>query len=202
MKLGWVGVLAIASAVAAPAGWFVTDHLEQDNAFCTSCHLDSGVPLHLENAEDFAARPAVSLAVIHATAGNDVHADGEFRCIDCHGGTGFVGRARVKLLSAKDAFWYVAGRFDEPDGMHWPLQDADCRKCHGSFEERSPGEEAWGDPKFHELSVHNQELGVSCVSCHLSHERDVLTDFHMLEPVTVRRQCAGCHVEYADDSAS
>lgn len=198
MKKPWLWFLAIALVAGAPAGWFVTDHLESDNAFCTSCHLDAETALHRDNAKDFASRPAVSLAVAHAVAGNDGRDDGAFRCIDCHGGTGFVGRARVKLLSAKDAFWYLTGRFEEPEGMHWPLQDADCRGCHARFDERVV-EAGGGDPKFHELAVHNQKLGVSCVTCHLSHEREVLRDFHMLQPAVVRAQCAQCHPEFEED---
>jgi len=191
----WALAIACLALVGAPAGWFVTDRLEADDAFCTSCHLDAATPLHRENAADFAAHPAVSLAAAHAAAGNDAHEDGAFRCIDCHGGTGLLGRARVKLLSARDAFWYATGRFEEPEGMHWPLQDADCRRCHASF---APPVQIRADPAFHELGVHNRALGVACVSCHLSHRRDVLRDFHMLQPAVVRAQCARCHPEYEE----
>ena len=114
----WGIALAVAAVVAAPTGWVVTDRLEADNAFCVSCHLDAETPLHRDHDADFRARPPVSLAAAHAAAENAEHEDAVFRCIDCHGGTAFLGRARVKLLSAKDAFWYVTGRFEEPDGMH------------------------------------------------------------------------------------
>ncbi len=184
--------------LAVSAAWVVTDRLEAENAFCVSCHLDAEVPLHRDNDADFRARPPVSLAVAHAAAGNSEREDGAFRCIDCHGGTGFGGRVRVKLLSAKDAFWYVSGRFEEPDGMHWPLRDEDCARCHASFEERAPDD--WGDPAFHELAVHNHELGVDCVSCHLSHERGGLPDHFFVHPPEVRAQCARCHPEFEDDS--
>jgi len=197
-------VLLVAGLMAGPVGWFVTDHLESDNAFCISCHLDASTPLHRDNKADFDARPPVSLAVAHAAAGNDAHEDGAFRCIDCHGGTGLVGRARVKLLSAKDAFWYVTGRFEEPDGMHWPLRDEDCGSCHASFEEREADwvEDADGmggggaNPAFHELAVHNRELSASCVSCHLSHERGGLESHFFVHPANVRTQCARCHPEF------
>ena len=64
-----------------------------------------------------------------------VAADAVFRCIDCHGGTSPLGRVRVKALAAKDAFWYIVGHFEEPDGMRWPLWDEDCLKCHTVFDE-------------------------------------------------------------------
>lgn len=193
----WGIVIVVGVLLAAPTGWLVTDRLEADNAFCISCHLDAGVPLHRDNHADFEALPAVSLAVAHARAGNAEHEDGAFRCIDCHGGTGFGGRAAVKLLSAKDAFWYLTGRFEEPDGMHWPLRDEDCARCHATFDERAP--EDWGDPAFHELALHNRELGVDCVSCHLSHERGGLADHFFVHPTDVRTQCARCHPEFEED---
>ena len=126
-------VLTAFALIAAPLGWWGSDRVEENDAFCTSCHLPNGTALHADNAADFAAQPAVSLAVAHAVAGNERRADGRFRCIDCHGGTGFAGRARVKLLSLRDAALYVSGRFEEPHGMAWPLRDDDCRKCHAAF---------------------------------------------------------------------
>ncbi len=184
--------------LTAPVGWVVTDRLEEDDAFCVSCHLSEGVPLHEEKGADFARLPPQTLAAAHTLAGYEARAeDPAFRCIDCHGGTGAVGRLRVKLLSAKDAFWYVVGRFDEPERMHWPLWDADCRKCHESFEEGPV--ESWRDPEFHELSVHNVELGVACVECHLSHDLGGLADRDFLHPAHVRSQCIRCHPEFEED---
>ena len=192
---------ALAAAAAGAAGWTITDRLEQDDAFCVSCHLTPDVPLHAENHADWLARPAVSLAVAHAAAGNDARGDGAFRCIDCHGGTGAVGRARVKLLSARDGFWYAVGRFEEPEGMRWPLWDEDCSRCHGSFEEVGSGDAATPDPAFHELAVHNTDLGVACVECHVSHERGGLAEHDFLHPQQVRAQCARCHPEFEAEFA-
>jgi hypothetical protein len=190
--------VSFVAAISAPLGWWATDRLEENDAFCTSCHLASGTPLHADNAADFAARPAVSLAVAHAVAGNDARADGAFRCIDCHGGTGFAGRARVKLLSARDGLVYLSGRFDEPHGMAWPLRDDDCRKCHAQFASASAAPESWESPAFHALVVHNRELGVACVTCHLAHERGGLADRNFLHVEPVRAECARCHPEFEE----
>jgi nitrate/TMAO reductase-like tetraheme cytochrome c subunit len=190
----WLMLAGVAGVVSAPTGWWVTDRLEQRNDFCNACHLPNGEPLHLENRRDFDALPAASLAAAHGAAGVDGRSDPAFRCIDCHGGTGALGRARVKLLSARDAFWYVVGRFEEPEGMHWPLLDADCRRCHESFGESRSA--AWGDP-FHELAVHNHNLGMSCVTCHLTHEPG-RAELDFLEPAHVRGRCAQCHPEFEE----
>jgi len=194
-----VGVAAL-GALSAPIGWVVTDRLERDNDFCNACHLPSGVPLHRDVRRDFDARPAASLAALHDDAGSgedaSAHSAGGFRCIDCHGGVGWAGRARVKALAAKDAFWYAVGHFEEPDGMRWPLWDEDCTQCHDAFDE-SPAPE-WRSPRFHELAVHNADLGVACVECHLVHDPGGDADAHFLHASHVRTQCARCHPEFED----
>jgi nitrate/TMAO reductase-like tetraheme cytochrome c subunit len=183
----------VAAAVAAPGGWLVTDRLEQDDDFCNACHLPDGVALHRDVRRDFDARPPASLAAAHAGAA----ASEGLRCIDCHGGASLVGRARVKALAAKDAFSYVVGRFEEPDGMRWPLWDEDCTKCHDRFEE-GPAE-PWRAPRFHEVPPHNVELGVACVECHLSHEAGGDPQASFLHASAVRSQCARCHPEFEEE---
>jgi hypothetical protein len=186
---------ALTGMVAASVGWLVTDHLEQDNDFCNACHLEPGVPLHAEIRRDFDAPEPADLAAVHALAGNAARADAAFRCIDCHGGVGPPGRLRVKVLAAKDAFWYVVGRFEEPTDMRWPLWDEDCARCHRSFEESEV--DSWRAPRFHQLPVHNVELGVDCVECHLSHAGGA-PDAWFLDVSHVRSQCARCHPEFEE----
>ena len=188
---------AVFGAASAPVGWLVTDRLERDNDFCNACHLEAGVPLHIDLRRDFDAAPPASLAALHGASLVDGREDGAFRCIDCHGGHSFAGRARVKALAALDGFWWAIGRFEEPDGMHWPLWDEDCAKCHPGFDQRqSP---SWQSPRFHELPVHNAELGVGCIECHESHETAVAAEAHYLRADWVRTQCARCHPEFEED---
>jgi len=174
----------------------VTDHYEQDNDFCNACHLDSGAALHLGVRRGFDVRPPATLSAAHGAARQPARADGAFRCIDCHGGHSLLGRARVKALAAKDAFWYVVGHFEEPEGMRWPLWDEDCSKCHPRFDE-SPAV-AWQSPRFHQLPVHNAALGVACVSCHRVHEPGGNPDAFFLNAAWVRAQCARCHSQFAE----
>jgi predicted CXXCH cytochrome family protein len=102
----------------------------------------------------------------------------------------------VKALAAKDALVYLSGRFEEPETMRWPLCDEDCSACHASFE--SAGEEASGSPAFHDLPVHNVDLGVACVECHSAHEAGGNPGAFFLRAAAVRAQCARCHSEFEE----
>jgi nitrate/TMAO reductase-like tetraheme cytochrome c subunit len=175
-------------------GWLGSDALERNNDFCNACHLSPEVPLHIDIRRGFDARPPANLAAIHSRTRETERAlSGAGRCIDCHGGVGLVGRTRVKLLAARDALVWLSGDFEEPDGMDPPLGEADCLRCHLEFDAPDPdGIEV----AFHELSVHNADLGLDCVECHQVHVGgdDAATFF--LNAELVRGQCARCHSEF------
>jgi nitrate/TMAO reductase-like tetraheme cytochrome c subunit len=191
-----VAALGLLTLLGGPTGWFVTDALERDNDFCNACHLTEAVPLHIDIRHEFDAVTPVNLAGVHGGALVDSRAGdaAAFRCIDCHGGTGFLGRAKVKVLAAKDTFWWLTGHFEEPTEMVWPLEEADCRKCHGRFAVKAGDFEA---PAFHDIALHNVELGVGCVECHLVHRPGDETNYS-LDAAHTRKQCARCHSEYID----
>lgn len=190
-----LALVVVVSVVASSAGWYVTDALEADNDFCNACHLPSGAVLHGEIREGFDARPVHNLAGLHAEAGfQQGNEQRSFRCIDCHGGVGFVGRAKVKALAAKDALIWLTGDFEEPEMMHYPLNEADCRQCHAKFAiQDMPEYEA---VQFHSLAVHNADLGVDCVECHTAHDGGDDGDSYFLDAPNVREQCGRCHSEF------
>ncbi len=197
-RVGWIALGAVLALLGGPLGWVVSDRIEQNNDFCTSCHLTREIPLHREIRSDFDATQPGVLAAVHGAARwprSEAAADPrDFRCIDCHGGTSLVGRARVKALALRDLFWYVTGHFEEPTGMRWPLWDEDCAKCHSSFEESEP--DPWASPRFHQLAVHNVDLGVDCVECHQVHRAGGNPDAFFVRAAWVRGQCARCHAEF------
>jgi len=175
------------ASASAWAGWAISDHMEADNDFCVSCHLDapSGAqrPLHAAKGLDFDNAAATSLVAAHRAARED------FRCIDCHGGASFLNKLRVKSVAARDAVSYALGSFGEPETMQHPLWDEDCAQCHASY---SPER----DDAFHAISVHNTDLPYTCVDCHRSHAtgNDATLDF--LDPQVVLPTCRHCHEEF------
>ena len=177
-------VLALVFAlVAGIASWALSDQLESDNRFCVACHLDSATPLHKEKSLDLRFDPPRSLVAAHRASRAD------FRCIDCHRGTGALGRLRVKLVAARDAASYLAGRFREPDRMRHPLWDSDCLKCHTSVAGVDSG-------AFHSVEVHNAGFPFACVECHTSHSGQGDPELQFLDSQRVLPICRECHEEY------
>ena len=186
--------MVVLGTVMAPTGWIVSDALERNNDFCTACHNADGTRLHSQIRHDFDGRPAHNLSALHAGAGAPKRAErSATRCIDCHGGVGLAGRAKIKALAARDALVWLTGNFSEPTEMKHPLGDADCRQCHASFVEQAPD---FGAAPFHSIAVHNVELGLDCVECHQAHEADGAAESYFLRPEHVRAQCARCHSEF------
>jgi predicted CXXCH cytochrome family protein len=179
-----LGLGLVACVAGGPAGWLVSDALEANNDFCTSCHLDSKTPLHAHKRRDFEAAPATSLVAAHHAA------KAEFRCIDCHGGASFPNKLRVKTVAARDAVQYVFGSFQEPEDMEFPLWNEDCTKCHATWKpERTDA--------FHAIGVHNlPAFEFDCVQCHRAHPtgRDAALDF--LASDDVLPVCRNCHEEF------
>lgn len=195
-RLGGIAI-GLAGVGLACAGWLISDALEANNDFCNACHLPTGAALHKEIRRHFDAEDVRNLAAVHGSSPlGQAGATRAFRCIDCHGGTGLLGRAKVKVLAAKDAMVWLAGDFDEPDHMEYPLGEADCRQCHPGFESQENA-----DPdttRFHFLAVHNADLGVDCVECHTVHEGGTDAKLFFLDAAHVRKQCGRCHSEFQE----
>jgi predicted CXXCH cytochrome family protein len=196
---GWLGAVALAAVLLVPAGWMLSDRLEQDNDFCNACHWTPERRFHARIRDVFDARPGSNLASAHAVAGNEERADKAFRCIDCHGGAGLLGRARVKVLAARDAFWYLVGDFEEPESMRWPLWDEDCTKCHPTFGLKAAA--SGGAKPFHAVPLHNTGFEVRCVSCHTSHEAGGNPQAYFLDASRLRPLCARCHPEFLEEGS-
>ncbi len=181
MRVGLIAILA--AAVAAPAGWTISDRLESRNEFCVSCHLSEGVPLHEQKMSEFSTPPARNLAAAH------YRAEAGFRCIDCHGGASFPNKLRVKTVAARDLSRWLVGWFDEPTHMKHPLWDEDCAICHPAYPAQHPED-------FHALADHNIDFAYRCVECHRAHPSGGVTDPYFVDREVVLPVCRNCHEEF------
>jgi hypothetical protein len=50
--------------------------------------------------------------------------------------------------------------------------------------------------RFHEIAVHNVDLGVDCVACHLVHVPGGNPQASFLHAEPVRAECALCHQRF------
>ncbi len=188
-----LGLLALLMLLGGFA-WAVTDHLEQRNDFCTSCHLPDATPLHQEIREDFDRVIPVSLAGVHGRGWVEEREDSAFRCIDCHAGAAPMEHARVKAFAAWDGVRYLAGAFEEPDAMPFDLSKDACRRCHPT--QRGSAAPGFTLEAFHGVAEHDAEDVPVCVSCHAVHERGGSGIVYFLVRERIDRECRGCHAEH------
>jgi predicted CXXCH cytochrome family protein len=130
----WLGAALLALG-SAPVGWAVIDRLESDNAFCVSCHLEPGRPLHEQKASQFETSPAQNLAAAHRVARE------EFTCIECHGGQ----TMRHPLWDEDCARCHRTYRAERDDAFHaLAVHNVDlphaCVECHETHPTGAPAE--------------------------------------------------------------
>ena len=187
----WLAWLLPIGLVLGAVSWGVSDRYEQRNDFCTACHLPDGTPLHLETRENFDRVVPVNLAGVHGRGWVEEREDSDFRCIDCHAGSGAVERTKVKLLAARDAVRYALGSFEEPDGMPFELSPATCLGCHPTF--RHSAAPGWTVQAFHGVPAHDAPDAPRCVACHAVHEGDGDAFAYFMSRARVDAQCSVCH---------
>lgn len=123
--------------------------LEENDDFCTSCHLAPELVYHERSRTAPTVDDPFELADLASFHYWD---DATFRCIDCHrGDDSLIHRGRVLALAAGDTFTWAAGRADEavskgtvanvnPNLSEWlgpdqfnrapDILNAGCLKCH------------------------------------------------------------------------
>lgn len=161
------------------AGMLVTDHLEEDNAFCIACHL------HEQKYTQF--HPVQGQQITLAAAHN-LQGDEEVKCIDCHIGATFTDKLVVKAIAARDTFMYVVGAFQEPTTLRYALGSRTCLKCHLDGGQKPEQENA-----FHNAASH-ANMPITCYECHTVHPVARL-ETRFLQQQTVQPLCDRCHKE-------
>jgi nitrate/TMAO reductase-like tetraheme cytochrome c subunit len=176
---------SVVGAAAFGMGIVVTDYLEQDNAFCISCHVTSATRLHQDKFDTFfpVARRITTLAAAHHGAGGKL-----FKCVDCHNGVTITDKLRIKVQAAGDTAAYFLGDFKEPKLLRFPLGNRLCLECHTTGG-RNPDKET----AFH-FASHHGSLPFTCYECHTVH-RPASRETRFLARDIVQPLCDDCHAE-------
>ena len=162
-------------------------HLENNDAFCASCHTEpeSTYVQRISETRNQSA-PVKDLATFHAVS------DGATRCIDCHSGGGLSGRIDAMKLGARDLSSYMQGNYAQPAPLTQAVSNSHCTKCHATYaDDRS------FNNHFHFLLPRWQQFqgdqAASCVDCHSSHTQDGQVQIAFLNEDRTVAQCNACH---------
>ena len=158
--------LPLLGAAAFGGGIVVTDHLEEDNTFCTACHLHEKKFTEFHTVEG----KRVTLAAAHNLEG-----DKNVKCIDCHIGATVTDKMIIKALA-------------EPTHLHYALGTRTCLKCHPTGGTNPERENA-----FHNAS-HHTKMPLLCYECHTVHPT-ASVETRFLREQTVKPLCDSCHKE-------
>lgn len=174
-----VGLLALAGVAFAGGGGLYAANLENHDSFCASCHT--------QPESTFYERTLASSAVDLASA----HAGENVACIDCHSGTGVVGRMGAMVVGAGDLTAFLSGHYNNPAVETVPISDENCLKCHAKVTTTKKFEN-----HFHYFLPQWQALdpnAAHCVSCHQGHNTGGIADIAFLDKMTTTNVCQSCH---------
>lgn len=170
--------LVIVGVITLFLGGVTMAHVENNDAFCASCHTEPEATYYAREGAD-----AVDLASVHAEKG--------VNCIDCHSGPGWRGRVSAMMLGARDAFHYLSGQYPQPAPLTRPITDEHCLKCHADVLQ---GRDF--NNHFHILLPRWQVVdpnAAHCVDCHQGHETNGDPKLQFLNKATTVAVCQACH---------
>ena len=193
-RQSWFAPVCVLFAIGlvATIGFFTVTHLEENDAFCASCHSEPEATYYQRTQ----AAKSVDLASVHALLAQhkpqaSPHAT-DTRCIDCHAGPGVAGRVSALSVGARDAVKWFSGTAAQPSVTTLPLSDAHCLKCHAD----TPNASTF-DQHFHRTLVRWQQADAKagkCVTCHTSHTTDGNVAIGFLNQQRMLAECKRCHV--------
>ena len=181
-------VLVIAVVVAI-GGLGVALALENQDAFCTSCHTEPEVTFYQQSIQERAS----TLAAFHRQK--------QTACIDCHSGAGIFGRRQGLQQGAHDLASFLSGNYNQPAITTNPLGDDSCIKCHlDAFAERRTESRAMNG-HYHSFLPRWQSVdqnAARCTSCHSAHTKG-LESLAFMAQGKVARVCDDCHTALSGD---
>lgn len=173
-------IAAVGLAIAGIGGALA---LENQDAFCASCHTQPETAYFerstLANATDLAA----------------FHSKKETHCIDCHTASGTFGRASGLSQGAHDLANFIRGAYHSPAVTTNPLGDDSCVKCHSKIYDRPSGAGKAGTNHYHFYLLEWQAAdpnAARCASCHTPHTT-ALASLRFMNQGKVGQLCEDCH---------
>jgi hypothetical protein len=155
----------------------ITDRLEENNTFCTACHL---------HEEKFAQFHLLEGQRLTLAAAHNIEGDKNVKCIDCHIGATRTDKAIIKALAARDTVAYFLGAFKEPTHLRYALGNRTCLKCHPTG-----GQDPEEEKAFHNDPNHTN-MPLICYECHTVHP-PARVETRFLRQQTVQPLCDECH---------
>ena len=181
-RVAAIGLGLVVVVLALGSGGFVfAAHLEENDAFCASCHSQ---PESTYFDRTQAAGP-VDLASSHHAKSQPV------TCIDCHAGPGLAGRLAAMTIGAGDLFHYVTNTAKQPAPLTVPIGDVNCLKCHADVAQTRDFNQ-----HFHAFLSRWQALdknAATCVDCHTAHNTDGEAGLMFLQRDHTLSICQNCH---------
>ena len=174
-----MGLLLASPLIMAAVVGFGAMQFENRDSFCASCHTQpESTYFQRESAQD-----PTDLASFHT--------EKDTRCIDCHSGSGSIGRASAMMLGARDLLAFLSNHYAQPAPLTRAITDSHCLKCHQDVTQKRDFND-----HFHRLLSQWQQLDLnaaSCVDCHQSHTTDGDLSVQFLNRGVATRVCERCH---------
>lgn len=173
-------VVALLALTAASATVAYATHLENNDAFCASCHTEPESRYFTQSRES-----PVDLASAHGAK--------SVECIQCHSGRGSIGRlTAMATVALPDLLAYRSGHYRNPALTTVTVGDDHCLKCHADVTRR-------GDfnNHFHRFlplwQARDPANAATCVSCHQAHVAGGDPKIGFLAELTATAVCQDCH---------
>jgi hypothetical protein len=154
--------------------------LEARNDFCASCHTQPETTYYQRTLQTT------------LTDLTSAHVAKQVRCIDCHSGSGTLGRLDGLRQGAQDLTAYLTNNYHQPAVTTKPLPDANCVKCHEKIFETKSLKNHY---HFYLPAWQQQEpqKAATCVNCHTSHTQGKSLTIKFAVDGKFNAACNACH---------
>ncbi len=177
-------VIVVGGCVLGTAGIGVALALENQDAFCAACHTQPEAAYYQQSIQ----AQATTLAAFHTQK--------QTACIDCHSGSGLVGRYKGLQQGEHDLVNYLVGTYHRPAITTNPLGDEACLKCHADvLAQAAKGESRATNGHYHVFLPRWQKIDANaahCTTCHSAHAQG-LASLAFMAQGKVGQVCDQCH---------